>query len=219
MAYWILYYVALQNSGDAFFSLFLHHHGSRLFQLALFQHGCFFALGIYLWLHFLKRPARRNLLIFPLLVAVGISQIIFQNTELSAKTGIHFSPLAPVLIWTATVFFVIVAIKWNGILYKSELIPRVLRKIGLMTYPLYLIHQVVGSLLLGWLIGAGVEKFLALGSSIAAMVALSAVVSSFLERPIRQIIDRIAFALRAFYFDNFVGSIGGSSVYQTRPEE
>jgi len=59
-----------------------------------------------------------------------------------------------------------------------------------MTYPLYLIHQVLGCLLLGLLAAAGINRFLALGVTIVLLLALSNLICGVFEQPLRAMLKR-----------------------------
>lgn len=57
-----------------------------------------------------------------------------------------------------------------------------LMQIGLLTYPLYLIHQIIGYLILNQL--AGINRFLALGLVCGLMIGLAYAIAQYVERPI-----------------------------------
>ncbi|MBN9549115.1 MAG: acyltransferase, partial [Alphaproteobacteria bacterium] len=70
------------------------------------------------------------------------------------------------------------------------------RRIGLMTYPLYLIHDVVGAAMLGVLARAGVPYLAAIPVVGAAMIAVSWLVAAEAEPRIRLLLDRTLFRYR-----------------------
>jgi peptidoglycan/LPS O-acetylase OafA/YrhL len=61
-----------------------------------------------------------------------------------------------------------------------------LRMLGLMTYPLYLLHIVVGAALLGRLAARGVPQDLALVLVLLAALAASYVIAAHLEPPLQR---------------------------------
>ena len=61
-----------------------------------------------------------------------------------------------------------------------------LRMLGLMTYPLYLLHNVVGAALLGRLAARGVPQDLALVLVLLAALAASYVIAAHLEPPLQR---------------------------------
>jgi peptidoglycan/LPS O-acetylase OafA/YrhL len=196
--YWFLYCLSLHSPDDALLSLLYRDHQSRLRELALFHHGCFFALGVYLWLHLLKAPRGRYVFTSLMLAVACMMQIFFQNASVSAKSGIDFSPFIPLAIWSASIAFMFWTIRLNDYFYRHAWVPGLMRKIGLLTYPLYLIHQVFGSLVLGRLISAGMDRYTALGMTMLLMLALSAVIASLLEPSLRGLINQSAIRFRAY---------------------
>ena len=158
----------------------------------LLRHGCFFALGIWLWLATV-RPLR----LWECLALVG--SIIPCVVEI-CLTGMKFLPnqiidpvwiLIPVLLWATAV---------AGIWFSSQghqtktihpkLTPFV-RTLGLMTYPLYLVHDELGQWFIGILISMGTNKWLALAIGAAAIASLSWLICTVWEPPIRAILGVI----------------------------
>jgi len=74
-----------------------------------------------------------------------------------------------------------VSIQFNAELGANPKINYVVRLLGLTTYPLYLLHDVVGAALIGKLVQIGVNPYGALGISIAAVVATSIAIAAFIE--------------------------------------
>jgi peptidoglycan/LPS O-acetylase OafA/YrhL len=70
------------------------------------------------------------------------------------------------------------------------------RRIGLMTYPLYLIHDVVGAAALGVLTRAGVPYLAAVPVVGAAMIAVSWLIAVEAEPRIRLLLDHTLFRYR-----------------------
>lgn len=59
-----------------------------------------------------------------------------------------------------------------------------------MTYPLYLIHQVVGALFLGALIRAGVSPYAAILIVLAGVVAISWIIATYIEPQVRGLLRK-----------------------------
>ena len=68
---------------------------------------------------------------------------------------------------------------------------RLARTIGLMTYPLYLIHQVAGAILLGVLVRAGVPPLPAIALTIVAMLAAAWAIATIAEPWLRRPLARL----------------------------
>ncbi|TIM61535.1 MAG: acyltransferase, partial [Mesorhizobium sp.] len=70
------------------------------------------------------------------------------------------------------------------------------RRIGLMTYPLYLIHNVVGAAILGALMRTGVPYLLSVVIVGATMIAASWLIAIEAEPRIRLLLDHTIFRYR-----------------------
>jgi peptidoglycan/LPS O-acetylase OafA/YrhL len=70
------------------------------------------------------------------------------------------------------------------------------RRIGLMTYPLYLIHDVVGAAIIGALMRAGVPYLLSVVIVGATMIAASWLIAIEAEPRIRLLLDHTIFRYR-----------------------
>ena len=127
----------------------------------LLTHGCFFALGIWLFI-----SANREL--------TALEQIAIAVTCLSGAAEIYFfasffltsipaisdqSALVPIMVWAAAVLLIARAASRSrrsaGI--PAPQAPAYLRTLGLITYPLYLTHNVIGSALIRALVEAGLD--------------------------------------------------------------
>ena len=92
------------------------------------------------------------------------------------------------------IFLVAVALMaWS---LRLDLSWRGWRRIGLMTYPLYLIHDVVGAAMLGALTRAGVPYLAAIPVVGAAMIAVSWLIAAEAEPRIRLLFDHTLFRYR-----------------------
>jgi peptidoglycan/LPS O-acetylase OafA/YrhL len=149
--------------------------------LLLLPHGCLFALGMMI----AGRPAAG---FSPARRAVFAGLLVVVAVEASAHVG----------GWRATpAAGVALAVLFGGIgvlLAASRMQPwlarridvRLARTIGLMTYPLYLIHQVAGAVLLGGLVRAGVPPLAAIGLTVTAMLAAAWAVATIAEPALRR---------------------------------
>lgn len=111
-------------------------------QLLLMQHGCYFALGIMIWLAMHLGITKIRAAVVLWLLVVGVAAICGESLKAFAWTGNWHNPAAPALIWLAGVGILIGSIKYNGrvtrIVAARE---RWIKSLGMATYPLYLIHQ------------------------------------------------------------------------------
>jgi len=194
--FWIGYTVAAQDQDSAAFEFFSQVQWSRFAQLLLIQHGVFFAFGVLLWSHFLKQSSRGQLAWLALFAIGGCLQIAGESMLKLEKTGLAFSPLTPCLIWLCAMVFFWIAVANNA---RAQQLPgwclQLLRRLGLMTYPLYLLHNVTGGALLGAFVEAGAPTGVALAGSVAVVLALSWWISKvpepILQRSTRALFDAL----------------------------
>jgi len=175
----------------------------QLENVLLLRHGAFFAIGIWLWL---IAAHRRDVSIFlglALGMAVGACEIASRALEIIQQTpaAAGQSPLVPVLIWLTVIFALFLFTR-----FAKELRPRspvsasILRGLGLMTYPMYLLHTVVGTTILRLLIDGGAAPYaalpIALGSDIALAWLVSATIEPVIRRKLRHGLTDIQIAMR-----------------------
>ena len=168
----------------------------RCLQLILLDHGCFFALGVFLWLSLLKRFTAVRLLLMAWFSIGGFASIWFWSEPLSAMSGGAMSPLAPGMVWIVSVAGVALSVKFNASIWGKGRFTSAARVIGLTTYPMYLLHDLVGAAAFGWLLRLGVNKYWALLSVLFAVSALALLIAIRIEPVVqaglRDALDRIA---------------------------
>ncbi len=163
----------------------------------LANHGMFFALGSLIWLCLLQRltPGR---LIGAAVCTVGCVAEIYLHSRLfvtdaehrglAAIEGARCHALLPMTIWVLAVLAIIGSVSFNA--RVSALVgsrgAKVIRRLGLMTYPLYLLHHKAGYEIIYQLqrrFGFSTSVFLT-GS---LMIILSFIVVRFLEKPLQKV--------------------------------
>jgi peptidoglycan/LPS O-acetylase OafA/YrhL len=143
----------------------------RIMQLSLIYYGCFFALGVYLWLSFCERITAVRM------TWMGVF-VIGCYLSIGSRPGFF--------LWSLAVLAIAISIQCNAQLGANPKINSVVRLLGLTTYPLYLLHDVVGAALIGRLVQLGVNPYSALVVSIAAVVVASIVIAAFVEPAIQK---------------------------------
>ena len=151
----------------------------------LVRHGCFFALGLWIWLS-TTRPLEKWERVavvastVPCLVEIYLTGTKFLPRQVMGWTWI----IVPLMVW-------IVAI--SLISFSSKMTSRIslrsaatLRTLGLMTYPLYSVHDEAGTRLVGLAIFIGLNKWIALSIGSLSMIFLSWFVCRFWEPPVRK---------------------------------
>lgn len=173
---WLAGLLIAWNSAQAVFSILpLDRHSDLL----LANHGAFFGLGVFLWIATVKgRPKLGAIGALSALPACfwGIWQATLHSLPASGA-----SVWGPISVWTICV--ALIPLAWR---FKTG--PRATafaRRIGLMTYPLYLIHDAAGAVLIRKGVDAGLEPKVALLLAIAAALGTAWIVVD-LEQPLRR---------------------------------
>jgi len=152
---------------------------SRITQLLLVPDGALFAAGGLIWLCIVRRTTLFRLAFLGLALLTGAAEIY--ATAFGRARDLHQSALVPVVVWLVAVGLIIASFK--------VAIPqsRMIRWIGLTTYPLYLLHDDIGQAVLK----ASGNLALALATAVVA----AAIVTLFMEPLVRRLLaaalDRI----------------------------
>lgn len=159
----------------------------RIESLLLFQHGMLFALGSLIYAGTTSRWTIHRVGFSVIFFVSGCFPIILEANEKVARFDLTYSTAIPVLVWATSVAVIIISAH-----FESALKPRVMSKISIVgrsTYPLYLLHDVVGAATMLGLIAIGLASTAALIASMLAMAVLSLVVCTMLEDRLRYAID------------------------------
>lgn len=164
---------------------------SRPQQLLLIQHGAYFAIGVLLSYYFMHKNKHFIFWIAAFLVACCV-QIIAYNFDENIKVNDTLNPVAPVLVWlTAMAFMIWGGLKWEGKLHSMPFVPLISRRLGLMTYPVYLIHLTFGAFLMGVLARRGFSPQLAVFTAIVFALLASWFISKYLEPPLQKLVKNV----------------------------
>ena len=145
--------------------------------LLLLPHGCFFAAGIAL----ATRRSRGNGALLALSSATGL-------IEIAAHVGggqITAATVVAELLFALGLAMLAFAQRVQPWLVR-HVDPGLARAIGLMTYPLYLLHHVAGAVSIGVLARAGVPLGVAIGLTVAMMLGSAWLVARHAEPAVRR---------------------------------
>lgn len=176
-AFWAIYLLVGHPISDV--------AGDRYVMLALLPHGCFFALGIVIAAWQDSPSTRRAALIVVLTLSALVE--IEQHSADRAQAGIANSTLLAQIAFLVGLAVLLSADRLQPWLSR-RVDPAVARTIGLLTYPLYLVHQDVGAALLGTLAAAGLSVRLAAGVTVSMTLVLAWVIATQLEPRLRRIL-------------------------------
>ncbi|WFU16055.1 acyltransferase [Bradyrhizobium sp. CB3481] len=161
----------------------------------LLNHGCFFALGIWLFISANRPLAALERIAVAVTCLSGCAEIYyFSHFLLSAIPAISDqSAVVPILVWAAAVLLIAFAANKSrrSAGAASPEAPAYLRTLGLITYPLYLTHNVTGSAIIRVLIDAGLDASLAVWVSIAMLVLVCWLICAKIEPAIRGLLKEI----------------------------
>jgi exopolysaccharide production protein ExoZ len=172
--------------------------GPQIGRLSLISYGCFFAVGVLMWILKSQRPRFWMLPALALALMTCTMEIANHNAHVAAEmtqTDLSLGSLwwVPVSVWTIATFFIYLSAtkSWTGIPHGLA------RQAGLMTYPLYLLHFTVGvagiKVLHEWNGVPAIGAFLIASASVILMSWLVAAVGEPLAaRPIRLFFDWIS---------------------------
>jgi peptidoglycan/LPS O-acetylase OafA/YrhL len=156
----------------------------------LLCHGCFFALGIWLFISANRELTAGEKIAVAVTCLSGAAEIYFFAsfflTSIPAISG--QSPLVPIFVWAAAVLIIAVAANRNrrstGI--ASAEATGYLRTLGLITYPLYLTHNVIGAAIIRVLIDAGLDATLAVWVALSMLVLVCWLICAKIEPAVRR---------------------------------
>jgi exopolysaccharide production protein ExoZ len=161
--------------------------GYGLLNLTMLRHGCFFGVGILFWMAYRRDAGTKQCVLLFLGIALCGVEIIARSAELQDLYG-HSVTLASLvrdalLTFAVSLFGIWVFSRFNDRLRPGATTLAVMRILGLITYPLYLMHEGVGGVSFSLLRAAGHNQGLALLTGLAVSLAASwAVVKVFQPR-------------------------------------
>ncbi|WP_139024967.1 acyltransferase [Bradyrhizobium sp. STM 3843] len=151
----------------------------------LLRHGCFFATGIWLWLSTTRQLSTWEYLTALIAIAACITEICLRGAEFLPREMLTYHSIAaPVATWLAAVLCI--AITGHAHLSIPPRMATVVRHLGLITYPLYLVHDEIGRRAIRALTMIGIDKWLSLALALLMVIVLSWLVSAYWEPAVRR---------------------------------
>lgn len=148
------------------------------------EYSWFFIAGMAFYLMYRFRP---NLLLFGIVGISFCASLAPTIEEFKRLTFLGDRAAWPVIVLLGG-FFGIMALIATGKL--SGIQWRWLPIAGALTYPLYLLHQVIGWEFISYFAPRGVDPWVLLGSLIAGMLVLSYLVHKMVEKPLSRYLKR-----------------------------
>lgn len=175
--------------GGTLHFLVLKAQGNRELQLLLVQHGCLFGVGTVMWKLWTFGWTRGRATALAALGVASILEIIGQNGIIERAAGLHLSASPALAVWIGAVVLLAASLHWNeNLISLAGRTAPAFRFAGLMTYPLYLLHDPLGTAIIVGLaprIGAAAVLAAIIGS-----LAAAAVVTAWPEPRLRFLLGR-----------------------------
>ncbi|MFO1109854.1 MAG: acyltransferase [Bradyrhizobium sp.] len=155
----------------------------------LLTHGCFFALGIWLFISANRELTALEWLAVAITCLSGAAEIYFFAsfflTSIPAISG--QSALVPIAVWAAAVGLIAWCANRNrrSTAAASPEAPAYLRTLGLITYPLYLTHNITGTAIIRLLVDSGLDATSAVWVQLAMLVLICWFICAKIEPAIR----------------------------------
>jgi peptidoglycan/LPS O-acetylase OafA/YrhL len=164
----------------------------RTLKLLLVYHGNLFAIGGLLWVILLGERKATDLAMVALCSVTAMMHIAHAKAW-EAEVA-HSTVAVPILIWATCMVGIVLSVRFNDQI--SRVIPsRLARNIGIATYPLYLINDLVGAVILKGAYALTSHAELALVFAMLATCAIAMSMAAFGEPPIKMVLatafDRI----------------------------
>ena len=161
----------------------------------LLNHGCFFALGIWLFMSANRTLTSSERIAVAAAFLAGVAEVYyFSHFLLNAIPAISDqSALVPILVWAAAVSLIAYAANKsrNAADAAPADAPAYMRTLGLITYPLYLIHNVTGTAIIRMLNDAGLDATLALWLGLGVVVLICWFVCAKIEPALRHALKEV----------------------------
>lgn len=162
--------------------------GGYPLRVTLVSTGCYFLLGMFAFEGWSRGWTQERAAMTAAAAACCLVSLCLMAGTSLAAVRFGQGALTPVVLWIAAM-----AIAACGLATERRRMPRpgtgrALRAMGLLTYPLYLFHQIGGGWLLGRAYGIGIEAHGAVAATALACLAVSHVFAARIERPLRRAI-------------------------------
>ena len=166
-------------------------------ELLPLRHGIFFAVGIWLWMLSNRSLSGVHWIGLSLAAVFGLAEIELRAWEMETiEAPVSFGQLlfAPAIVWLLAVAFIAMSTQQpDRFAPRTEAGKTRLKLIGKVTYPLYLVHSIVGAAAIATLVASGVPPYLALAMAIALVIGIAALVAFYGEalaaRPLKALLD------------------------------
>ena len=163
---------------------FLH---TRTAYLLLLRHGPLFSLGVFLWLCFVQGFTTRRVIGIVVFFAGSILAVHMDWADIVKVSGRNFPSSPSLLLWLTALIMIVLSLAYNQQITRAVGLrgASLARAAGLATYPLYLIHQQLGDIVIHHLYPR-ISYPAAITLCFCALLTFSFAVVPYLERPLQR---------------------------------
>jgi peptidoglycan/LPS O-acetylase OafA/YrhL len=162
---------------------------SRLLQILLLQHGCFFALGMMIRAMHARGFAVARIVMFLVLASACSIETVLHARFMAGQLALSVSATVPLTLFLGS-FALLMAAQRLQAGFGALRFASAFRTLGFMTFPLYLLHQVAGAVLLSTLMRSGIGAMPATIVTASAALGLSWLIAVHAEPWLRAHLQR-----------------------------
>lgn len=129
----------------------VHHlvklsNSGYLVNALLLRHGCYFALGVLLWSHHTRYRLPFSIPLMALFALGGSLEVWREaHTHAIRFTDGSFTPTPALLTWWGGLFLLVISsVPSNNMHLERHVSAATLRQAGILTFPIYLLHNNIG---------------------------------------------------------------------------
>lgn len=159
----------------------------RLYELSLLRYGIYFALGVVLWACARHGVTLARLAFAGVLMLAAYPEIAQAHGVFMERMHLRGGVLVPYIVFLVGVTAIVISVAAHRLTLGARTLA-VLRALGIATYPLYLIHQLVGAAVLDSFLHAGLGPRLSGVLAMATSIAAAILIAKYGEPPIRRVI-------------------------------
>ena len=160
------------------------------FKVALLRHGVFFAVGILIWAQSTHGIGRRYIIFL-------LALLIPCSLEISILREGLLNILASLALWWASLALLAASVAWPNRLFRvMSPFTSALKGCGRFSYPLYLSHLTIGSVIVPAMFRLGLGQIPALIGALATVMLLSYLVMQYPERALQKYFNSLLRARR-----------------------
>lgn len=169
------YQVLLVVESHSFIHWPFIYQGFGAYNMLLLRYGSYFGLGMLIWLAMKKRIGRVGVVFAGIGIASGLLEIDARAIQLAPLYAKPISGLGrdACLVFLFALGIILISALFHEKFPQNTSLRRLVRAVGLVTYPLYLIHQVTGEFGFQW----AAKQKIALVPSFCIALLISVVLS------------------------------------------